>query len=469
MVAVNSTSNITSDPNRVLFQHKSQLDVITILLVLGEATIWKAIWSRRRFTRTHWTHWVFAVSPGWTPLAASIFAAIDGTRGPPNLIFNRAPENVLDDGLTLTNLNSGASHTAKHVILQNVWQAWHRGSPGRRERSKNHTHDVTREVGVVDVNITAIRLPIGWKIWVHTGCLFAQLGISLGAAILGYTYESFCVLVIVLIAQWLLLWAITPRKEAWNGRNLTFHQCAPTMLHMGLDSTGVLIIRNVTLNGQRVSLEEYSWEPQALRSKSDYWKMGAASLAFAIFVFQIILVGWMRASSRILYCALGTLGLITNAVEGGIQPDWESIYNVAFSGEPSCEPYGSTLMAAVGVLLAARYPAADVAAKLLYPDNSRFATSRSRLTEAFDKEVCNKCRDRFYFGTEPICLGGARGSCLPNLAARASPPTESKQFRDGLAAVYHYLRWDTGDKNFPRLNTPIRTPFQQYDWAKKLQ
>src|SRR6266498_3554245 len=68
--------------NQSLFQNRSQVDAVSVLVLLGEATVWKAIWGRFRSRRAHWRHWVFAISPGWTPLAASLFANMSGHLGP---------------------------------------------------------------------------------------------------------------------------------------------------------------------------------------------------------------------------------------------------------------------------------------------------------------------------------------------------------------------------------------------------
>jgi hypothetical protein len=91
-----------------MYEDRSNLDVISVLMLLGEATIWKVVWSRFRSRRTHWKQWLFPISPGWTPLAGSLFAAMNRSAGPPNLIFDRPPEGAIIDGLILMNLDSGA-------------------------------------------------------------------------------------------------------------------------------------------------------------------------------------------------------------------------------------------------------------------------------------------------------------------------------------------------------------------------
>ena len=158
-----------------MFDNRSQIDVVSVLLLLGEATIWKAVWSRFRFRRSPWKQWLFAVAPGWAPFAGTVFAAVNGSKGPPNMIFDRPPEGIIDTNLILTNLNSGASHSANHVILQDVWQTWDRGPRAQRQSPpiKEESYDVSRAVGVVDVDFTAMQLQSGWAVWLQCGCLVA--------------------------------------------------------------------------------------------------------------------------------------------------------------------------------------------------------------------------------------------------------------------------------------------------------
>ena len=63
-----------------LFQNKTQVDVATVLMLLGEATIWKAMWTRMRGRRSHWTHYIYAISPGWAPLAGFTFCGHEWRR-----------------------------------------------------------------------------------------------------------------------------------------------------------------------------------------------------------------------------------------------------------------------------------------------------------------------------------------------------------------------------------------------------
>lgn len=188
-----------------VFQDKSQLDVISVILLLGEATIWKAIWSRFRSTRSTWKQWIFSVSPGWTPLAASIFAAMNGSLSPPNLIFDRSPEGVKEE-LLLTNLNSGATHAASNVILQNIWQVWNRGPrQNHKLRDKNQKYDVTRDVGVVDVDISALKLQHSWAVWIQASALLVQLVVSCTLSFFGWSFEVFTTFCVALCGQLLLI------------------------------------------------------------------------------------------------------------------------------------------------------------------------------------------------------------------------------------------------------------------------
>src|SRR5204862_7103000 len=117
--------------------------------------VWKAIWGRMRAQRLHWTHFVFTISPGWVTLASSIFASMATDGKSNNLIFDRIPEGCSEPGLLMTNLDSGASHSADNVILQNIWQAWSRGID---ERRPNDEVDLTKEVGMLDVWIDRLTL-----------------------------------------------------------------------------------------------------------------------------------------------------------------------------------------------------------------------------------------------------------------------------------------------------------------------
>lgn len=305
-----------------------------------------------------------------------------------------------------------------------------------------------------------MQLQSGWTVWLQCGCLVVQLGVSFVLAFFDWSFEVFIALVIAYVGQVLLLAAITPRKEAWGYRKLSVHRPCPVMLHRGQDSMGVLFIRNAILENKSISLEEFCWESQAVRTKMDLLKLTTAGLAFLVLVFEIIVVGWMSPHSRLLYFGLGSLGLFSNALEAATQPNWLADYWAAFSGKAICSPDKSTLMSAVGILLAGKFPAADTAAKLLYPDNSRFEKSCALLNEAFDKYLCANCRvgiksiPKF----EPACLKSDKNqpfsgrACCGDLM-RAIPDMAGKQLKDGLASVCQYLRSTTGESQLDRITT----------------
>ena len=204
-----------------LFSRTMQTDVIAVLMLLGESTLWKAVWERVRSRRCHWRHWVFAISPGWAPLAASTLAALGAATGidGPNLVFDRAPKGVIDHGLVLTNLKSGASHTAETVPSQNIWNAWCRG-PRKQSRHLKHFKgkrpSVTREVGLVDLNLDKLIIEREWPFWIQAACLLTQLSGALTLAFQGWGFEVFIVVCEGLIGQSLLLLAVTPGKPAWH-------------------------------------------------------------------------------------------------------------------------------------------------------------------------------------------------------------------------------------------------------------
>ena len=450
-----------------LFRDKMQFDVTTVLLLLGEATIWKTIWTRFRFRRCHWKQWIFAIAPGWAPLAGSIFAAMQSSRGPANLIFDKPPSETMNSRLAMTNLNSGASHAASNVILQNVWQAWSHGPRSKNRKDQQSGKDSPkrfREVGVVDVNISKMQTtPSTWTLSLQASCLLGQLVLALVLGLFGISFEVLVVFAMTLVGQGLLLVAVTPRPAAWHHRDFTVHKVPPLMFHMGMDSNSILFVRSATLDGQTFSLEEYCWESQSLRNTTDGLKLLVAGLSFCVFAFQLVLVGWMSSPSRLLLLILGFLGLLANAIEGAFEPDWESAYRISCTGEAFCEPEGSTLMSAVGVLLAGRFSAAETVSKLLYPDNDRFTESRAALLNIFDAEMCANCRARFRSPEAAKCLEVNGETCARKLAG-AVDRTASKQQKDGVATVCHYLRSGTPDENLPKIDTKV--PFQQYSWEK---
>jgi hypothetical protein len=428
-----------------MFEDRSNLDVTSVLMLLGEATIWKVVWSRFRSRRTHWKQWLFPISPGWTPLAGSLFAAMNRSAGPPNLIFDRPPEGAITDGLILTNLDSGASHNASNVILQNIWQVWSKGPrEERRLQSVDEKYSVTREVGVVDVDISALRLQDSWAFWLQCFCLMAQLTISFVLGFFNWTFEVFVAFMIAIVGQGLLLASITPRYEAWNHRLYNIHYPSPMVLHRGYDSMEVLIIREAKLDGTAISLEEFCWDSQALRDTTDLLRLFTSGLSFIVLAFQIVIIGWMNTRSRQLYFALGGFGLITNAIEAASQPRWLANSKEAISGVPTCAQPKSSLMGAVGVLLAGDYAAAHVVAKMLYPDNNRFRRTREDITKTLKHCLCANCRMLFNNGfvDDLPCLrkreGESTSSCSEALLSKISE-LEERQLKDALAAVYHYL------------------------------
>lgn len=429
-----------------MFDDTSNLDVTSVLMVLGEATIWKVVWSRFRSRRTHWKQWVFPVSPGWTPLAGTLFASMNGSAGPTNFVFDRPPEGALVDGLILTNLNSGASHNASNTILQNIWQVWCKGPRDtRRSQSEGQKYSVTREVGVVDVDISALRLQDSWAFWLQVFCLISQLIISFVLGFFNWSFEVFVAFIVAVIGQSLLVATIIPRQEAWNHRLYGVHPPSPILLHRGCDSMEVLVIRKAVLDGKTINLEEFCWDSQALRDNTDLIRLFVSGLSFIVLAFQIILLGWMNTRSRQLYLALGGFGLITNAIEAASQPQWLANFHGAFTGSPTCASSKSTLMGAVGILLAAEFPAAVEAAKMLYPDNSRFQTTRDDLSELFKECLCTNCRMLFknVVADATPCLRKSgdhpTDSCSSALLLKISILQE-RQLKDALAAVCHYIQ-----------------------------
>ena len=444
-----------------IFQGQAQIDAVTVLMLLGEATIWKTIWARFRSKRSHWRQRIFAISPGWTPLAATLFTAMNGSMGPPNLIFDRPPEGALSKGLAITNLDSGATHDAQNAILQCIWQTW---CHGPRKSKQEHSDSlvqgfsVTREVGVVDLNLDALHLEDRRSVWLHAFCLFVQLVSSLVLGLTGRSFETFVVLLLALLGQLTLILSITPRRQAWQ-KTTRGHRTHPIMLHHKLDSMGVLFVRRVLLKGKEVSLEEFCWDSQAQGSIIDQVKLVGAGSSFMIFVAQIILVGWMSSQSRVYYLVLGGLGLIANTIEAASQPDWLQAFRSSFSGNPHCAPPKGSLMSAIGILVAGQFPSAKSAATLLYPDNARFEQSLLDLKDLLDGILCSECRTVIRVSqdstTSISCSrqkSGELGSCSSALAA-AAEGMKSKQLRDGVATVAHFLRSQSDGCRLPPIET----------------
>ncbi len=443
------------------FQGQAQIDVVTVLMLLGEATVWKLIWGRFRSNRSHWPQWIFAISPGWTPLAASLFAAMNGSLGPPNLIFDRSSEGTLSTGLTLTNLNSGATHDARNTILQNIWHTWCRGPRKQKQErtdARETLFDVTREVGVVDVNLDSLCIKDPKSVWLHIICLTVQLTTSFVLGLTGHSYETLVILLIALAGQILLLLAITPRPQAWH-KITRGHRPSAAILHHEHDSMGALIIRRATLNGRAISLEEYCWDSTSTYSMIDNVKLTAAGVSFLLFVTQIILVGWMSTQSRIYYLVLGGLGLLSNIIEAASQPDWMRTFRAAFTGSPHCAPLKGSLMCTIAILVAGQFPAARDTATHLYPDNARFKESWNDLKRILDGIICAECRKAIRISPSPgnshVCAqqqAGGDSTCafVLSLVART---LESKQLRDGVATVSHLLQSVSGGDGSPFIDT----------------
>ena len=263
-------------------------------------------------------------------------------------------------------------------------------------------------------------------------------------ACIGLSLELFTVFAVALVGQLLLLAAITPHEKTWYSA-VRGHRPASIMLHKGRDSMGVLIVRSARQKGKAISLEEHCWDSQTSGSSIDIVKLAAAAASFILFVFQIILVGWMSSESRVYYLIFGMLGLVANTIEAAFQPNWSRAYAIAFSGKPSCAPAKSSLMSGVAMLIAGQFPAAIETAKLLYPPNARFSKSLQDLGAILDEIVCQKCRHAIgqaQPGEVHRCLrmGSStdRIECSAILAARAEK-VSSKQLSDGLAAVCHFL------------------------------
>lgn len=300
---------------RKVFPNKGQIDVIAILMILGESTLWKAIWSRFRSRRAHWSRWIFAISPGWAPLASTLFALLGSSDVSPNLIFSRPPESVHEPTLLMTNLSSGASHSASNTVLQNVWQVWKHSARLTSPTSvQSEGINITKEVGVVDVNLDALLLENPATLWLQATSLAIQFTTALLVGLLKWNFETTVTLITGFTGQTLLLIAVTPSEAVWN-RSIRGHRCMLMMLHRALDSTEVLIVRSTTLNGKEVSLEEFAWSHHARWTHTDTMKLISTAVAFLLLLLQIFFINWMNNDSRLLYLALGSLGLAANALE----------------------------------------------------------------------------------------------------------------------------------------------------------
>jgi len=443
----------------VLFQNRSQVDAVSVLMLLGEATIWKAIWGRFRSRRSHWRQWIFAISPGWTPLAATLFARMSGSLGPTNLIFDFPPEACIDSTLIMTNLNSGASHVASNTILQNIWATWNNGARGgQNAKESENVFDLTREVGITNVNLDLCHLENPTLFWFQSVCLATQVVGSLIFGLCGWSFEIFVTLLVAFVAQSLLLWSITPREKAWTKVTRGKQPC-PIMLHKGLDSNAVLLVRNAYSGGRQISMEEFCWDNQACKDHIDKLKKIVAGCSFLLWVIHIILVGWMSSKSRYIYLLFGGIGLLASTIEAATEPAWSFAFRSAFSNHARCAPLHSSLMSAVAILLAGRFPSAKAASKLLYPDNTRFQKSLEDLESHINELVCTNCQQSIRtpnVNSSHQCLRIQQGNenpCQVLLHSRIRT-LNSEQLADGLAAVYNYLRAMNPRKGeIPRIDT----------------
>jgi len=447
-----------------MFQNKTQVDVVAVLMLLGESTIWKIIWSRLRSQRRHLTNFVFSISPGWAPLAATLLAWLSDADRPPNLIFDRCPDGATDSKLLLTNLNSGATHSADSAVLQNIWQTWIRANVVEPENlgrtaGESWRPKGTKKVGVVDVDVDNLKIGSRLALYTQLGCLVLQFGGACVVAFLSRSPEVVIVLLIALTAQSLLLFAILPHEKTWY-KAWRRYRSAPVMLHKGHDSTCTLIVRKTRHKGQIVSLEEFCWSFESPRIARDLVKPGLAAASFTLFVLQIIAIGWMSQQSRIYYLIFGLLGLLANVVEGMVPGEWRRAYRDAFSGPSNCSPAASTLMSTVGILVAGKFPSGLEASKRLYPANSRFTNSLADLQTGFERSMCPECqlliRDPFVSPETIPCTGDQRtgdsGGCTEMIHG-LSKEADDKQLSDGYAAVYHLLVALRGSHNPPSIET----------------
>jgi hypothetical protein len=425
-----------------LFQVKNQIDVTTLLMLLGEATIWKAIWTRMRGQRTHWTHYIFTVSPGWTTLAGTLFASMDGGIQPLNLIFERIPEGCSDTKLMFTNLNSGATHSADQTILHNIWGTWVQGIENKTEPTKDAGVDFTRQVGVMDVDLDKLTMTKRLAISIQMICLGLQVTAGIAFCAVELNAEVLIVLMITLCGQVLLIVAITPRSATWT-KVVRGHRKSAVMLHKGLDSSKVLIIPRATMRGREISLEEFCWSADITTSARDKFKAAGAALAFIALVVSNLMIGWMGQRGKVLYLIIGSLGLLANMLDAASHPDWSTELKHAFSGAAKCSPRKSSLMGCVGVLIAGQFPGASEAAKNLYPNNARFNDSLQSLENECNRILCANCRRVIREGhttrsSYPCVRQQTQRKFQENCAfaiGKESQACDSKQLSDALATV----------------------------------
>lgn len=460
-----------------MFQNTSQLDVTTVLMLIGEATIWKAVWTRMRGRQAHWTHYLFAVSPGWTPLAGTLFAAMNGGVRPFNLIYERIPEGCCDRGLKLTNLNSGATHSADQTILQNIWETWSNGVDALSgSRLHENELDITKEVGVMSVDLDQLKVSKPLAIGLHSTCLVLQVSIAIVTFIAHLNQEVLVLVIITLCCQALLIAAVTPRSVAWE-RMLRNYRSSAVMLHKGHDSTRVLIIPRAYLRRNAVNLEELCWKPPFTPDAIDKVKVAMAAIALLGLALSILMVDWMEGPGRTIYLVIGALGFFANALDATMLPNWTIAFGRSFNGAERCAPYKSSLMGGVGVLVAGRFSCAIDVAGLLYPNNLRLRDTLQSLRYAFDT-VCTNCRlvIREGFDVRPankctqtkmdsLPQEGADQTCAETMMekARACDATQ-KQMSDALATVAKLLAASQGSDKIDINTAEKNSPYFRHSW-----
>ncbi|KAL9615731.1 MAG: hypothetical protein Q9160_009304 [Pyrenula sp. 1 TL-2023] len=317
-----------------LFQERTQIDVTAILLLLGEATIWKAIWTRMRGQRTHWTHYIFAISPEWTALAGTLFASMNGGVRAQNLIFERIPDGCFDGKLMLTNLNSGATHSADQTILQNLWETWAQGVERKLDPRSASGINFTRQVGVMDLDLDQLTMTKRLAISGQAICLAVQVTAAIVLCVTKANAEPLILLMITLCGQLLLIAAVTPRSGTWT-KVVRGHRKSAVMLHKGLDTSKVLIIPRATMQSREISLEEFCWSPEVNARNGDRVRAAGAGLAFVVLVVSILMTGWMEPKGKLVYLITGSLGLLGNMFDAASHPNFSNELKLAFSGSAS--------------------------------------------------------------------------------------------------------------------------------------
>lgn len=328
----------------------------------------------------------------------------------------------------------------------------------------------------MDIDVDALKIGNRLSVFIQSLGLIVQLGGACVVAVLVRSPEVVIVLIVALMAQCLLLLAILPHEQTWY-RAFRKYRSVPVMLHKGNDTTAALIVRKARHQGRIISLEEFCWDFETQRTVRDLLKPTLAMASFALFVLQIIVVGWMTPKNRIFYLGFGLLGLLANIIEGILPAEWKRAYHDAFSGPSNCSPTKSSLMSTVGILIAGKFPARIDASKQLYPTNARFENTLKELTSEFGKALCPECevliRNPFILSQTSQCSGmngisGNRG-CLDTLLGMLRD-TENKQLSDAFAAVYHLLVALKGLKHRPAIETAEKGLTSQfYSWEKEIR